>query len=320
MTTPAIRTIRENFPEASISVLVNPWVADVFSASPHVDEIIPYHKKTNHSGLKGMWNLAMELSGMGFDMAILLQNAFEAAVITKLAGIPVRAGYKRDCRGPLLTHGIPIPKQRKKIHQVHYYQDLLADLGLKKGSDELFLAISPENKSWARRQVEQLDPKGPVVGINPGAAFGPAKRWPFEKYGELAAQLEGSLGAQVLVFGTNADKEAAQVIQKYCSTTADFTGNTTLCQAMALIDCCDAFVTNDSGLMHVGAALKTPLVAIFGSTNPVTTGPFSANSVVVRKEGLDCSPCLKTHCKTNFECMDLSVNEIAGIVSDMVVD
>ncbi len=116
MTTPAVRTVRENFPQASISVLVNPWVADVFSASPHVDEIIPYHKKTTHKGLKGMWTLASELSVMGFDMAILLQNAFEAALITKLAAIPIRAGYMRDCRGPLLTHGIPIPKERRKIH------------------------------------------------------------------------------------------------------------------------------------------------------------------------------------------------------------
>ena len=144
MTTPAVRSIRENFPQASISMLVHPWVADVFTASPHVDQIIPYYKKTDHKGLKGMWSLARELSCREFDLAILLQNAFEAAFICFLAGIPNRAGYKRDCRGPLLTHGVTIPKERRKIHQVHYYQDMLADLGLQKGSDHSLGLDQPE--------------------------------------------------------------------------------------------------------------------------------------------------------------------------------
>jgi heptosyltransferase-2 len=102
MTTPAIRTIRENFPKSEISVLVNPWVADVFAASPFVDNIILYHKADRHKGLVGMWRLGRELSNYGFDLAILLQNAFEAAFIGKIAGVPAIAGYKRDCRGPLL--------------------------------------------------------------------------------------------------------------------------------------------------------------------------------------------------------------------------
>jgi heptosyltransferase-2 len=150
-----------------------------------------------------------------------------------------------------------------------------------------------------------------MVGLNPGAAYGPAKRWPAERYAELAGRLGRELGAQVVVFGTAADRDAAAAIAAAApDQTHDLTGRTSLAQAMALIGRCQCFVTNDSGLMHVGAALKTPLVALFGSTDAVATGPFSERAVVVQKQ-LACSPCLKTHCTTDFRCMlDLGVDEV----------
>jgi len=307
MTTPAIRTIRQNFPEAEISILVHPWVADVFKKSPHIDRVIPYYKKTTHHGLAGMYRLSQELKKENFDLAILLQNAFEAALITYMAGIPLRAGYSRDCRGLLLTHAIALKKNRKTIHQVHYYQGLLADLGLKIGSDELFLEVGEKEKEQAVKLLGNKHP-GPIIGLNPGAAYGPAKRWPAEKYAELAAKLIKELNAQILVFGTKADNQAAALIAGSSNNVLDFTGKTSLAEAIALIDSCAAFVTNDSGLMHVAAALKTPLVAIFGSTNHLTTSPFSKKSVIVRKP-LPCSPCMQTHCKSDFACMENITSE-----------
>ena len=303
MTTPAIRTIRRNFPEARIAILVHPWVADVFAGSPDIDQIIYYQKKKEHAGITGRWRLARELTGHRFDMAIVLQNAFEAALLTTLAGIPVRAGYRRDGRSLLLSHPVSIDPQIRKIHQVHYYQHLLEQLGLNKASDQLCLEIPEEHRQWAETFLQKEHSIGPVIGLNPGAAYGPAKRWPAQQYGELAALLQGRLHAAVLVFGTEADKDAAAAIQALAGKPIlDLTGRTNLAQAMALIQKCDGFVTNDSGLMHVGAALQTPLLAIFGSTNHITTGPFSDNSQIIRKE-LDCSPCLKTHCQTDFQCM-----------------
>ena len=180
MTTPAVRTVRENFPQAHISILAHPWVADVFAASPHIDEVILYRKKDLHHGVAGMRRLSQDLAARKFDMAILLQNAFEAALIARLACIPVRAGYKRDARSLLLTHGVKIPPERRKIHQVHYYQGLLQDLGLTCGPDELFLRLPKKVSLWANEFVASLT-NGPVVGLNPGAAYGPAKRWPSER-------------------------------------------------------------------------------------------------------------------------------------------
>ncbi|MCF6290850.1 MAG: lipopolysaccharide heptosyltransferase II [Desulfobacterales bacterium] len=309
MTTPAVRTIRGNFPKAEITLLALPWVADVFSASPHVDRIFLYEKNGCHQGLRGRRQLIADLRDQGFDLAILLQNAFEAALITFLAGIPNRAGYSTDGRRLFLTHPVVLPKARKKIHQVHYYQGLLADLGLTLGPDDLFLDLSDQDRHWAQGFVAALAdrPSGEkrlLIGLNPGAAYGPAKRWPAEKFARLADLVARELDGQLLVFGTAADRQTAAVIVAAApGHVVDLTGRTSLGQVMALIEQCRVFVTNDSGLMHVAAALATPTAAIFGSTNPVTTGPYSDTSLVIRKE-IPCSPCLKTHCrKENFRCM-----------------
>ena len=311
MTTPAVRTIRENFPAAEITILAYPWVADIFAASPHVDRVMLYEKKGRHKGLAGMWRLGRELAAQRFDLAILLQNAFSAAVLALLAGIPVRAGYRRDGRDLLLSHGVTIRKSTRERHQVYYYQEMLKDLGLMCGPQELFLALPDSAMAWATNFL--ADNAGrPVVGLNPGAAYGPAKRWPAERYAGLAKRLAEELGATLLVFGTTADTEAAAEIGAAApGQVHDLTGKTTLAQAMALIGLCDAFVTNDSGLMHVAAAQKTPLVAIFGSTDAVATGPFSPKVEVVNKH-LPCSPCMKTHCPSNdFACMlKIGVDEV----------
>ena len=250
-------------------------------------------------------------------MTILLQNAFEAAFLTLLARIPVRAGYKRDARSLLLTHPVKIRKEVRRGHQVHYYQSLMQGLGLECGPDTLYLPLPDEATNWAADFGAQLEKK-PLLGLNPGAAHGPAKRWPAGRYGELAGRLAKEYNAALVVFGTAADTEAAATIAAYApDNVIDLTGKTSLARAMAVIGLCDAFVTNDSGLMHVGAALQTPLVGIFGSTD-LRTGPFCDNAVIVKKD-LPCSPCFDANCKTDFRCMmDITVDEVYAAVKKLL--
>ncbi|MEJ2033388.1 MAG: lipopolysaccharide heptosyltransferase II [Deltaproteobacteria bacterium] len=318
MTTPAVRTIRENFPEAKITILAKPWVADVFVASPHIDEVVLYQSKRIHRGLQGLWRLANELRERRYDLAILLQNAFEAALIARLARIPARAGYRRDARSWLLTHPVTIDPGIRKIHQVFYYQDLLRQLGLSPGPDELHLTLPRPVRRWAKEFAANLG-RQLLIGFNPGAAYGPAKCWPASKYAELAVRLHGSLGATILVFGTDQDTGAAAEIKSQLPDhVVDLAGQTKLAEAMALIGVCDGFVTNDSGLMHVAAALQTPLVAIFGSTDAVATGPYSPQATVVQKE-LPCRPCLKPDCKRDFACMEeIGVEEVFAVVQRLL--
>ena len=310
MTTPAVRTIRENYPHAEITLLALPWVSDVFSASPHVDHIFLYERNTLHRGTWGKWALAAALRRKKYDAAILLQNAFEAALIAALARIPARGGYTTDGRGLLLTHGVKKDPEIGLKHQVHYYQEMLAGLGLSPGGDQLELFLGPDCVQTAESGLQGFfsrHGKVPVIGLNPGAAYGPAKRWPAEKFGQLAELVCAQTGSIILVFGTEADHKAAATIGEAVNApeqVIDLTGKTDLATAMAYIDRCDVFVTNDSGLMHVAAALQTPTVAIFGSTDHVATGPFSDNARVIRKP-MQCSPCKKTHCPQNhMQCME----------------
>ncbi len=321
MTTPAIRTIGENFPESEITLMALPWVRDVFAFCPHIDRIFTYDKEGRHKGLSGKLLLARDLRKEKFDGVILLQNAFEAALITTLAQIPARGGYTTDGRGLLLTHGIKKQADIDQRHQVHYYQQMLADLGLNTGPTDLELFVSPQKLHEAQQALAAIfctTGKVPVVGFNPGAAYGPAKRWPAEKFAELAKMLHNQTDSLILVFGTKADNQAAKVIEQVIPDRIrflDLTGTTDLASAIAYIACCDAFVTNDSGLMHVAAAVNTPLVALFGSTDHIATGPYNKRAIVLRKS-LSCSPCKKTHCpEKHFACMEkLSAREVYSTV------
>jgi heptosyltransferase-2 len=306
MTTPAIQAIRQNFPNAKITILAKPWVKDIFAANHCIDHIIVYDSMHRHKGLRGQVRMAKELAEQGLDLAILLQNAFEAAWLAYLARIPRRAGYNTDARSLLLTHSVPLKKETKKIHQVYYYLRMLEGLGLEtEGELKLFLSPPPDAATWAQKALFEAGVRegDDLIGINPGAAYGPAKRWLPERFVELAGMLTRQADAKVVVFGTNADRKVGEgALATAPERVINMAGKTTLGQAMALMARCRVFITNDSGLMHVAAALHVPLVAIFGSTNPVTTGPFSDRVVIVRKD-IDCSPCLKAVCPVDFRCM-----------------
>jgi heptosyltransferase-2 len=297
----------------------------VFRACPHIDDFFIYEKNGRHRGLAGKWRLAGELRKQHFDAAILLQNAFEAALITALAKIPCRGGYTTDGRRLLLTHPVRKRPGIDQIHQVHYYQEMVAGLGLDTGPDALELFLDTPALARARRQLDTAltrRVRGPVIGLNPGAAYGPAKRWPAEKYGKAAAMLVRKTGGLIVVFGTNADRGAARIIRNRVGedgAVLDLTGTTDLATAMAHISQCDVFITNDSGLMHVAAARDTPLVAIFGSTDHNATGPFCARARVLRKD-LPCSPCKKTHCAQGyFACMEeISASEVCAAVLELL--
>jgi heptosyltransferase-2 len=317
MTSPALRTIRHNFPKAQINLLARPWVADLFAACPHLDHIHLYDKQEEHQGWQGKLRLAAALRAEQYDAAILLQNAFEAALLAYAARIPVRAGYNSDGRGLLLTDSVRRCPEIKKRHQVHYYQAMLAGLGLRRCADALELFLAPKAVQEAAVLLSQAGQaeNEPLIGLNPGAAYGPAKCWPKEKYAALANTLTAR-GYRIAVFGTRADQQAAAKIAAGAGRhVLDLTGKTNLAQAMACIARCHVFITNDSGLMHVAAALRIPIVAIFGSTDPVATGPFCEHAVIVRK-AMPCSPCLQPRCpQGHFQCMkQISVAEVEQAV------
>ncbi len=312
MSLPAVSAVCRGVPRAEVTILAKPWVGDLFSAFPGVHRVIPYFSPGVHGGIRGRWRLAQELKKGRFDLALHLPNSFDSAFLSFMAGIPRRAGYRTDGRGILLTHRVPVDGKVKRGHQVEYYLHLIRSLGLQAGPGIPALRVSQD---WIPEAEAVLKSaaigEGPFVGLSPGSQYGSAKEWFPERFGELGRRILGELGGRLLILGSAGDRAiAASILGVVGPKAADLTGKTTLSQAMAIIARCRVFVTNDSGLMHVAAALGVPLVAIFGSTDPTRTGPQGATSRVIYK-GLSCAPCLKTRCPRKRECMEaVTVEEV----------
>lgn len=322
MTTPAVRAIRHNFPDAHISMLAKPWVAPVFAHSSHVDEIIIYEANGRHHGIAGTVRLAKDLRAYRFDAAILLQNAIEAALIAFMAGIPNRIGFDTDARRLLLTHPVRCTRAIKTIHQTGYYLKMVEGAGLVTGPSTLELSLNPADQERAGQLLADLGiaPTSRLIGLNPSATFGPAKQWFPQRYAALGDRLHQDLDVTILIFGGPSDRELGRTISSLMTAPAiDLSGRTSLGEAIAVIDRCHAFVTNDSGLMHVAAALDTPLVAIFGSTNFITTSPFSDTSRIVRVP-IECSPCMQPVCPLgHMNCMKrVTVEMVFNAVKDLL--
>ncbi len=322
MTTPALRAIRNNFPHARITILAKPWVMPVFDANPYVDEKMTYAAHDRHKGPIGVTRLARDLKAREFDLAILFQNAFEAALIAWMAGIRHRLGFTTDGRTLLLTERIRTWPGLKKGHLVDYYIGLLTGAGLLSDGRSLDLFISREELDFARKTLVDLmhGKEDFIVGINPGATYGTAKRWPKDRFVTLSRRLISEHQARVLVFGgpgeASLGAEISDAVGQGCY---NLCNKTTLRQAMALIGCCSAFVTNDSGLMHVAAALDIPPVAIIGPTDPSATSPLSSMSRMIQEVGsCDLAPCLKIDCPLDHRCMtSIEVDQVLQLLLHM---
>ncbi len=315
---PAISSIRRAFPGSHISLLVKPWVSELFKENPDINEIILYEDR--YRGFRGRLRLAKTLRQKNFDIALLLQNAFDAALVTWLAGIPLRIGYKRDKRGFLLTQGIPVERDVLTRHQVYYYLNLLRAAGIKTADPHPHLFLTDSERQWARDLLSSYFPADgrPLIGINPGATYGSAKRWPSDRFAALVLKIISELKGRIVIFGSREEVEIANEIVALLMTqsTVDgpaitnskqhmavMSGKTDLRELAALIAECDAFITNDSGPMHMASALHVPTVAIFGSTNTTTTGPFGGGHRIVSKN-LSCAPCMKRECpEGHLNCM-----------------
>src|SRR5713226_2266679 len=313
LTTPALAALRAGFPQAKIAVLVKPAIAELLAGHPAVDEIVLYRDPGPHTGLGGKLSLARQLSRGRYDLAVLFQNAFEAAALTALAGIPNRYGYATDGRSFLLTHRVPLTPKIRRKHQVEYYLELLRPLGIPVVPTAPMLRTTPGEDAAVVEQLQAfgVKPDQVVIGLNPGSVYGSAKRWLPERFAQAADRLAADHGACVLIFGGRGEEELGHAIAGMMTApTIVLSGYTTVRQLMALIKRCRLFITNDTGPMHIAAAFGVPLVAIFGPTNPATTSPYGPGHELIRHP-VECSPCLLRECPIDHRCMQ-------GIGVDMV--
>ena len=300
MCLPALAAIRNRFPQARITILAKSWVADLYARETFADEVILYQPD-------GRRRMIRELRARRFDCAILLQNAFEAALIAWLARIPNRIGYNRDGRGFLLTRAVRPPKRGEiPRHERFYYLELLRRAGL--------IEALPESE-----RIELEPPKierQHLIGVSPGAAYGGAKRWLAERFAEAASQIARERNSSIALFGSKDEREICDQIEAAVRMrghrVANYAGRTSLAEFIELAAGCEVFLTNDSGAMHVASALGVPTIAIFGATDDAATGPTGPLARVVR-EPVECSPCLLRECPIDHRCMTrVSAERVAG--------
>jgi heptosyltransferase-2 len=257
----------------------------------------------------GRERLARELRGEQFDLAVLFQNAFDAAWITWRAGIPERVGYARDARSWLLTQAVPVPKPGEtRPHECYYYLELIHRAGWLASVEpvqDIRLAIDGGAREAAEHRLcaAGVLPGQLRVAIAPGASYGAARCWMPERYSELADRLIDEFGASVILFGSPAEEEIARRIaagMRHHS--LNLAGQTPIGELPALLAACHLFIGNDSGAMHLAGAVGLRVVGIFGPTDPLGTSPVSSEFRMVRHP-VECSPCFLRECPIDHRCM-----------------
>ncbi|MFP4380376.1 MAG: lipopolysaccharide heptosyltransferase II [Candidatus Sumerlaeia bacterium] len=301
LVTPTIRAIRQRYPDAEITLMARPWVAGVYDANPDIDRL--WVAEENKS-LRHYREIARRIRDEEFDLGISLPNSFGAALHMYLGKIKRRIGYKRDGRGILLTDPIPVTGQILKVHQVEYYLNLLQPLlDVEDQERKLVLPVADDARE---RLSERLETRGislddnerPLVGLCPGAAFGTAKRWYPDRFAAVADRLVEDWNARVVIVGSKSERPIGDEIQQLAKHEIDvLSGDMPLRELAALCEKLRLFVCNDSGAMHVAAACDAPVVAVFGSTDWITTAPYHPDAIIVRRDN-PCpdAPCLRRDC------------------------
>ncbi len=353
MTTPALLRLRERFPQTQIALLTPAKIAAIWERHPAVDEIIAFAPE------EGVFSVARRLRAGRFDLALVLPNSPRSALESFLAGIPTRVGYARTWRTWMLTHALrerpgfaPMRKRSsaevrallagsarhagapaipENAHHLHHYLHLAAELGANPQPVAPAITVMEHEVKAMRARFGVGAAAGgakPLLGYNAGAEYGPAKRWPIERFIETAVRWHERTGGHAWIFGGPGDRELAGQFAagiraarpEAANAVSVLAGQTSLRELCAALRACDAVLTNDTGPMHLAAAVGTRVVALFGSTSPEWTGPgLPGNERVLVLQGTaPCAPCFRRQCPVDFRCMtSLSVDGVVAALQRM---
>lgn len=302
--TPVLSALREACPDAEITVMCQANVAPLFEHDRSINELFLFHRAATLLRRIRDRSIIAKLRTGHYDLGILLTHSFSSAWRFWQGKVKRTIGFSRDFRRFLLDDALPLPKEKE--HIVNTYGRLLSPLGLAIQGMKPKLVVTDDEKKRAWELVKRFDirPDQTLIGINPGAAYGLAKCWLPKRFRSVAEQLVAADPSYVvLFFGGDLQKELSKEICAHLPPrVVNLAGQTNLRELMALISCCSVVLTNDSGPMHIADSLKVPLVALFGSTDPVVTGPYNQPDAVLSSPP-PCSPCFKRTCPIDFPCM-----------------
>jgi len=311
MSIPALRELRRVFSEAHITLHTRAWADGLFRDASFIDDLVTF--EPGRWKIRDVYDNSRFLRNDGYDLAIVFPNSFESAVTTFLSNIPRRVGYNRDVRGLLLTDPIPVPEWKNRNHEAFYYLNLIAEterrvLGRETVSTthpNASIEVSDVLRADARQFLAEagINPSKKIIALGVGSTNSRAKRWPQDRYADLADLLSADLGAQVILLGSESELEVTQrVAEAAASRPLNLAGQTSLAHAVAVLAVTDLLISNDMGLAHISAAVGTPTITIFGPTNPATTRPLAPEARIINHP-VECSPCMLQDCPIDHRCM-----------------
>ena len=310
MALPAVADIRRANPSAHVTVAARASVAPMYELADGIDGVVTLRWKGGLLDRAGLANDTAALRAGSFDVALLLPNSFASAWLTKASGVPERWGYARDARAWLLTRSVAPPRGSR--HQAAYYQHLTGEFGAPAGPLEPQLTAAPADIESARGVLVARGWNGtrPIVAMAPGAAYGTAKRWLPGHYATLVSELVSARGVTCVLVGGGVDASATREVYETATPAArphviDLAGSTTLRMLAGVLSLARVCVSNDSGAMHMAAALGARVVALFGPTREKETAPLghASQPATVLIHDVWCRPCMLRECPIDHRCM-----------------
>ncbi|KAB1459053.1 lipopolysaccharide heptosyltransferase II [Vibrio panuliri] len=304
-------TLKQTHPHAQLDVLAPAWCKPILERMPEIDHAIEMPIGHGQFNLKGRWQLARSLSKQGYTHAFILPNSAKSALIPFFARIQQRIGWKGEMRYGLLTDLRPDKRVfqymvERYVALAHSQANMLNDVALNTCPRPQLL-VDSSNQQAARQRLNLCSDR-PVIGLCPGAEFGPAKRWPDRYYAQVAKHAI-SKGFDIWLFGSAKDREVCELIRSQLSIDDakqcfNLAGDTSLIEAVDLLAACHTVISNDSGLMHVSAAVGCNIVAIYGSSSPQYTPPLTDKLKMVHTN-IECRPCFKRECPlSHLDCLN----------------
>jgi len=323
LSTPVIKALRDNYPDAYIAMMVSPYAKDIVDGNPYLDEVIIYDKDNKHRTWGMSIKFALNLKKKKFDLAIVLHPTNRVHLVTFLAGIRRRVGYDRKL-GFLLTDRIKHIKQLGEKHELEYSLDLLRYLGIEPKEKSLFMPIRPESEKWREELFSQEGIKATdkLLAIHPGASC-PSKIWPSERFGEAADRLAKKYGFKILLIAGPKDIRLAQnVVKNMHHPVINLAGKISLSQLAGALKRCQLFISNDSGPVHIASAVGIPVISIFGRNqkglSPTRWGPVGKKDKVLHKE-VGCIECLAHNCTKEFACLKAIAVDDVVVAADEIL-
>lgn len=306
MATPILADLRAALPNAKITAMCQGGSSALISADPNLDEIYAFAKPSGWLHREPHAQIIEKLRQGEYDLGLLLTNSFSSAWWFWRGHVKNRIGYEGNLRSPLLNFPLKHPANIQTQHLVKTYKELLAPLGIPVSDSKPKLYLTPAEiaSSFEWLKARNIDPdQHVIIGVNPGAAYGSAKCWLPERFVEVSKHLISNPNVRILYFGDAAGKP---LVDKICQEidsphVINAAAKTSLRELLGLISRCRLLLTNDSGPMHIADALDVPLIALFGSTSDVKTGPYRGGLVIHKR--VECSPCYKKVCPIDFRCM-----------------